>query len=568
MDQDQDQDRQRQAQAALAQWTGGLSPAMFSAAWADYWMNLLASPARQAALWQQATDLAIDTLSFAQAAASGVATATAADPRYADPAWQQFPFNVFARAHQNLTALTQVATQEIAGLDSYQRSIVDFSLRLTGDLTAPANHLLTNPQLMAQTRAEQGENLARGHRHLLDDLRRVTQGLPAAGTEAFVVGQQVAATPGKVVCRNALMELLQYSPTTPQVHQAPLLIVPAWIMKYYILDLSAQNSLIRWLVSEGHTVFCVSWKNPDADDRDRGMEDYLQLGLEAALQAVTSIVPNTPVQAVGYCIGGTLLAIGAAALAAKGDQRLGSLTLLAAQTDFSEPGELSLFINPAQLAMLDAQMHQQGVLNSSQMSGAFQLLRPQELILQPMVNTYLKGQREALVDLMAWNADGTRMPGRMHSEYLQRLDLHNELAQDRFTVDGKPVRLAQICVPAFVVGTETDHVAPWKSVYKASRLLGSQHFTFLLTSGGHNAGIVTGPVHPRRRHRVRERASLDAHLTPAQWRQTTEPQAGSWWPTWGAWLRTHGGPLGAPPAMGAASCPPLGAAPGQYVLQR
>ena len=565
-------DADRLARAAAAQLSGGLDTSVFTNAWADYWAKLLNSPARQAALAQQVVDLANDTLAFAQRAAAQAVSphegAAVADQRYADPAWAQYPFNLLARAHQNFTAFAREATRDVPGLDAKHRELVDFSLRLMGDATSPANNLATNPQLLAQTIAENGANLQRGWQHLLEDMDRQQKGLPAAGTEQFVVGEHVACTPGQVVYRNALIELIQYSPTTPKVHRAPVLIVPAWIMKYYVLDLSAKNSLVRWLVAQGHTVFCVSWKNPDASDRDLGMDDYVKLGLEGALDAVTSIVPGTPVQAVGYCIGGTLLAIGAAALAARGDQRIGSLSLFAAQTDFSEPGELSLFISPGQLAMLDAQMYRQGVLESSQMGGAFQLLRPQDLIFQPAVNAYLKGQRDGMVDLMAWNADGTRMPWKMHSEYLHRLYLHNELANHRFPVEGKTVTLNAVRAPAFVVGTETDHVAPWKSVYKADRLLGSDSMTFLLTSGGHNAGIVSGPVHPKRHHRVRERKAGEPQLTPSEWMAKMEKQPGSWWPVWESWLAARGGPMVKPPKMGSTAYPVVCPAPGTYVLQR
>lgn len=565
-------DADRLARADAAQLSGGLDTSVFTNAWADYWAKLLNSPARQAALAQQVVDLANDTLAFAQRAAEQAVSphegAAVADQRYADPAWAQYPFNLLARAHQNFTAFAREATRDVPGLDAKHRELVDFSLRLMGDATSPANSLATNPQLLAQTIAENGANLQRGWQHLLEDMDRQQKGLPAAGTEQFVVGEHVACTPGQVVYRNALIELIQYSPTTPKVHRAPVLIVPAWIMKYYVLDLSAKNSLVRWLVAQGHTVFCVSWKNPTPEDRDLGMDDYVKLGLEGALDAVGSIVPGTPVQAVGYCIGGTLLAIGAAALAARGDQRIGSLSLFAAQTDFSEPGELSLFISPGQLAMLDAQMYRQGVLESSQMGGAFQLLRPQDLVFQPAVNAYLKGQRDGMVDLMAWNADGTRMPWKMHSEYLHRLYLHNELANHRFPVAGKTVTLNDVRAPAFVVGTETDHVAPWKSVYKADRLLGSDSMTFLLTSGGHNAGIVSGPVHPKRHHRVRERKAGEPQLTPGEWMATMEKQPGSWWPVWERWLAAHGGPMVKPPKMGSAAYPVVCPAPGTYVLQR
>jgi polyhydroxyalkanoate synthase len=359
-----------------------------------------------------------------------------------------------------------------------------------------------------------------------------------------------------------------------------VLIVPAWIMKYYILDLSPKNSLVKFLVEQGHTVFMISWKNPEPGDRDFGMDDYLKLGLKAAVDAVDVIVNGplgTPhaqarrkIHATGYCIGGTLLSIGAATLARENDDRLASVTLFAAQTDFSEPGELALFINPSQLAMLEAQMAQAGVLDSKQMGGAFQMLRPRDLIWQPMLNSYVKGQRDPMIDLMAWNADGTRMPYRMHTEYLYRLYLDNELSTGRFPVFGQPVRLDDVRLPMFVVGTETDHVAPWKSVYKVENLVRSDDFTFLLTSGGHNAGIVSGPVHPKRRHRIRTRRLTDRHLSPDEWFATTPPQQGSWWPTWAKWLAERSSGRVAPPPMGNADAgyAPVANAPGTYVLMR
>jgi hypothetical protein len=303
--------------------------------------------------------------------------------------------------------------------------------------------------------------------------------------------------------------VIQYEPTTKDVHAEPLLIVPAWIMKYYILDLSPRNSMVKYLVDQGHTVFMMSWKNPDEGDRDLGMEDYVEQGLRAAIDAVATIVPKQKMHAVGYCIGGTLLAIGAAILGRAQDERLASVTMFAAQTDFSEPGELAFFINPGQLATLDATMAGKGVLESRQMGGAFALLRGQDLVWQPLINNYLKGKRDPMIDLMAWNADGTRMPWRMHTEYLNRLYLKNELATNRFMHDGQRVRLSDIRLPMFVVGTEADHVAPWTSVYKVDNLVRSDDFTFLLTAGGHNAGIICGPVHPKRSYKVRTRRLAD-----------------------------------------------------------
>jgi polyhydroxyalkanoate synthase len=313
----------------------------------------------------------------------------------------------------------------------------------------------------------------------------------------------------------------------------------------------------------------LSWKNPTATDRNLAMDDYVRLGVLAALDAVQAIVPDRRVHAVGYCIGGTLLSIAAAALARDGDTRIGSITLFAAQTDFSEPGELSMFISPEQLAALEAQMQRDGVLSSESMGAAFALLRSSELIWAPAVNQYLRGQRAQLNDLMAWNADGTRMPCRMHSQYLERLYLHNELAAGTFTVDGKSIDLKQVTVPMFVVGTETDHVAPWQSAFKTRALTRSNDYTFLLTSGGHNAGIISGPVNAKRRHRVLQWNDPVAFASPEQFIEQAELRAGSWWPTWQQWLVAHSAPgLTAPPPRGnaAAGYVPLADAPGGYVL--
>jgi polyhydroxyalkanoate synthase subunit PhaC len=559
--------------ATLGKLTGGLSTTAFSAAWADWAIQLAASPAKQSVLATDGLRRVGDLMEFSARAARGEALSPAdqagdeADPRFRADAWSQYPFNVWARSFQHSAAWLKALPQDVEGLNQKNADLVEFTVRQWLEALSPTNFLGTNPELLELTRAEGGENLKRGLAHLIEDLARVTEKKGPVGTENFEVGRAVAATPGKVVYKNDLIELLQYSPTTVDVHAEPVLIVPAWIMKYYILDLSARNSLVKYLVDQGHTVFMISWKNPGPQDRDYGMDDYLEMGPLAALNAVTTIVPNRQVHAAGYCIGGTLLSIAAATLARRRDERLASVTLFAAQTDFSEPGELSLFINPSQLAMLKAQMHEEGILDSKQMGGAFQMLRPRDLIWQPMLQSYVKGVRDPMIDLMAWNADGTRMPYRMHTEYLYRLYLDNELSAGRFPVHGEAVNLGDITVPMFVVGTETDHVAPWKSVYKVGGLVRSSDYTFLLTSGGHNAGIVSGPVHPKRKHRVHTTSAQEPPLSADAWMATVPAQPGSWWPVWAGWLAQHSNGRTLPPTLGSADAglPVLGDAPGDYV---
>ncbi|MBV8783945.1 MAG: alpha/beta fold hydrolase, partial [Gammaproteobacteria bacterium] len=366
-----------------------------------------------------------------------------------------------------------------------------------------------------------------------------------------------------------LMELLQYSPQGAEVYAEPVLITPAWIMKYYILDLSPRNSLVRYLVERGHTVFMISWKNPDAGDRELGMDDYVRLGFLEALAAVRELIPGPKVHAVGYCIGGTLLSIGAALLARQQPNPLASVTLFAAQADFSEPGELSVFITPSQIALLESMMSKAGVLESERMGAAFALLRSRDLLWNPAIDQYVKGERPKLNDLMAWNADGTRMPYRMHSEYLERLYLRNELAQGTLRVAGSVIDLRTITLPMFVVGTETDHVAPWQSVYKLRALTRSTDYTFLLTSGGHNAGIVSGPAHPKRRHRMLTWHEATQTLTPEAWLHQADLKEGSWWPSWARWLAEHSTakrvPARVPGSGRARGAPELPDAPGQYV---
>ncbi|WP_085316998.1 PHA/PHB synthase family protein [Derxia lacustris] len=568
--------------ANAARLTGGLSPAALGLAWADWAFHLATSPGKQAALVAEAARRALGAVTPADGTTAlpwpmslpgshrggpGEPPALPAetDRRFSGAHWQQPPYNLIYRSFLAWEAWWQSATRGLPGVEPHHEAVVAFMARQVTDMFSPSNALALNPELLAQTAQQSGLNLARGAQNALSDASGAVLGQPADDS-APRVGRDLAVTPGKVVLRNPLMELIQYAPATPEVHAQPLLIVPAWIMKYYILDLSAQNSLVRFLVERGHTVFMISWKNPGPDERDRGMDDYLDLGVFAALAAVEAIVPGQPVHVAGYCLGGTLAMIAAAQIARHDARRLASLTLFAAQADFTEAGELTLFIDEAQVALLEDMMWAHGGLDARQMAGAFQMLRSNDLIWSRMVRSYLLGEREHPNDLMAWNADATRMPYRMHSEYLRQLFLHNDLAEGRYHVRGEPVALNDLRCPLYVVGTETDHVAPWRSVYKL-HLLADSPLRFILTTGGHNAGIVSEPGHPRRSYKLAERQFGDAYIDPDQWLLQAQKREGSWWLDWADWLAARSGARVAPPALGAPGHAPLCDAPGQYVLE-
>ncbi|MDX1655377.1 MAG: alpha/beta fold hydrolase, partial [Candidatus Competibacteraceae bacterium] len=494
----------RLVHALIGRLTAGISPAALAMAYLDWSVHLALSPGKQMRLWEKAWRKATRFGLYTHRTLINPNTPPCIDPlpqdrRFDAPAWGGWPYNFIYQGFLLTQQWWYNATTGVRGVSQQNEDIVEFATRQWLDIFSPANYPLTNPEILDATWRQGGTNLARGINNLIEDWQRQLDRQGPVGMERFQVGKNLAVTPGKVVYRNRLMELIQYTPTTERVYAEPVLIVPAWIMKYYILDLSPEDSLIGYLVDQGHTVFAVSWHNPDADDRDLGMEDYRRLGVMAALEAVSAIVPECPIHGVGYCLGGTLLTIAAAAMARDGDQRLASLTLLAAQTDFTEAGELMLFINDSQITFLEDLMWDQGYLDTRQMAGAFQLLRSNDLIWSRLVHDYLLGERQELTNLMAWNADQTRMPYRMHTEYLTRIFLDNQLASGAYQVMERPVAISDIRVPIFAVGTRRDHVAPWQSVYKIHLLADSQEVTFLLTSGGHNAGIVSPPGHPRRR---------------------------------------------------------------------
>jgi len=563
----------RSLHATVARFSYGLSPAALAKTYFDWATHLSVSPGKQLQLVDKAVRKTLRFANYAfRSIVDGGKTPCCIEPlpqdrRFDDPDWQKPPFKFIYQAFLLQQQWWHNATTGIRGVTRHHEQMVEFVARQLLDMMSPSNFLLTNPEVLRQTISKGGMNLANGARNFVEDWERAVSGKKPVGSEDFVVGRDLAVTPGKVIFRNRLIELIQYAPATGKVRPEPVLIVPAWIMKYYILDLSPHNSLVRYLTEQGFTVFMVSWKNPTPDDRDLDLDDYRTLGVMAALDAVGAIVPQQKVHAVGYCLGGTLLSIAAAAMARDGDDRLQSITLLAAQTDFTDAGELMLFINESQVAFLEDMMWEQGFLDATQMAGAFQMLRSNDLIWSRMVRDYLMGERAPMIDLMAWNADATRMPYRMHSEYLRRLFLNNDLAEGRYLVSERPIALTDIRTPIFAVGTVHDHVAPWRSTYKINFLTDAD-VTYLLASGGHNAGIVSEPGHDHRSYQVLSRKATDRYVDPETFLAQAPLKVGSWWPEWVAWLTARSGEPVAPPAMGDARHAPLVEAPGTYVLQQ
>ncbi len=563
----------RLGRAVTARLTQGISPHALYGAWFDWASHLVNAPGRLVELGLEAGNIAARYARFATHSLSEHEKPPfepqGSDHRFADEAWNHFPYVLWQQAFLAQEAWWRSATREVRGMTPKNADRVAFMTRQLLDVWSPSNVPWLNPVVIERTLHESGANLVRGANNFQEDFWRKVTLQPEPPADGLEVGRDLAITPGTVVYRNDLMELIQYQPAGDSVVAEPVLIVPAWIMKYYVLDLRPQNSLVRYLVERGFTVFMISWRNPTAADRDLTFDAYRTQGVMAALDAVTAIVPGRKVNAVGYCIGGTLLTIAAATMARDGDNRLGTITLLAAQTDFSEAGELMLFVDESQIAFLEDMMWDQGVLDTKQMAGAFKILRSNDLVWSKMMREYMLGERDHPTDLTTWNADQTRMPFRMHSQYLRGLFLENRLTAGRYAVEGRVIALKDIEAPMFVVGTETDHIAPWRSVYKVN-LFTDNEITFALTNGGHNAGIVSEPGHRGRHYVIATRKPGDRYIDPDTWRARATGCDGSWWPAWASWLEAHSDQARvAPPGIGAPTrgLVPLWPAPGVYVLQ-
>jgi polyhydroxyalkanoate synthase len=448
------------------------------------------------------------------------------------------------------------------GLDEKERARIAFYTRQFADAMAPTNFPLTNPEVLKATIASNGENLVNGLNNLLADIERGQGELSIRqSADGFEIGKNIATAPGKVIFRNETMELIQYAPTTAEVHERPLLIFPPWINKFYIIDLRPENSFVRWLVDRGYTVFLVSWVNPDARAAAKGFEEYMREGIFAALDAVERATGAADPNCVGYCIGGTLLAATLAFMAAKNDRRIHSATFWAAQTDFSEAGELSVFVDEAQLAALAARMASAGgVLPGSKMAGTFNMLRANDLIWSFVINNYLLGKQPMPFDLLYWNSDTTRMPEKLHLSYLRQCYQNNALAKGEMTLDGVKLDLTKITVPVYVQSAKEDHIAPAASVFKGAQLFGGP-VRFIIAGSGHIAGVINPPAANKYQYWTN---AADA-ATLEEWRAGAAEHPGSWWPDWDAWLSKLSGGKVKARVPGEGKLRPLGDAPGTYV---
>lgn len=502
--------------------------------------RMMANPARlmqaQLGFWQDYVTLWQNTTRRIMGLESEpVIGPASSDKRFKDDAWKENEVFDFIKQSYLLSArFVQDVVTQVDGLDPKTAQKVDFYSRQFIDAMSPSNFLMTNPEVLRKTAETGGENLLKGLNNLLGDLERGKGQLhiKMTDTDAFKVGENIGVSPGKVVFQNDLMQLIQYTPATEKVLKRPLLIGPPWINKFYILDLRPRNSFVRWAVSQGHTVFVISWVNPDEKLAEKGFEDYMKDGYLAALDAIEAATGEREVNAIGYCLGGTLLASTLAYMATKGDDRIKTATFFVTMMDFQEAGELGVFIDEEQLQALEDKMNKRGFLDGSEMASTFNMLRANDLIWSFVVNNYLMGNDPFPFDLLYWNADSTRMPARMHSFYLRKMYQENLLSKPNgIELDGVPIDLGQITTPAYFLSTREDHIAPWKSTYRGTQLLGGPK-RFVLAASGHIAGVVNPPEGGKYGHWISSELPPD----PDSWFQGATEMAGSWWPDWQRWI--------------------------------
>jgi polyhydroxyalkanoate synthase len=546
-----------------------LDPSAMTRAFQQMWLNALGHPE---STWSNYLDftqkytqlVAATTLKFWGLGydVPPVVEPEKSDKRFSTPDWQLNPVFDFLKQSYLVTATTLLKNAaNIQGLSDKEQHKLVFHLRQFLDAICPTNALFTNPQVIHETIQTCGQNLVRGMEHLMRDIQ--DGHLKMTDTEAFAPGRNLAITPGKVVYRNKLIELIQYAPATQNVYATPLLFLPPWINKYYILDMQPQNSFVKFLVEQGFTVFVVSWKNPDASMEETTFEDYLTLGPLNALEVIKEITGTDKVNVVGYCIGGTLLSMVLSYLTAKKDTTINAATFLVTLLDFTEVGDTAVFMDEPQIEYMEGQMMQRGYLDSRSMAQMFNMLRANDLIWSNVINNYLLGKEPPAFDLLYWNNDGTRMARAAHSFYLRNTYLENNLIKPRkIVLKGVPIDLSTIRQDIYAVGTLQDHIVPWKSAWRLS-LLVSAPVRFVLAGSGHIAGVIA-PPDKGRGYWTNEKPATYAEL----WLESADQHKGSWWTDWVAWLSTRSGQRIAPPSLGSAAHPPIMPAPGSYVLEK
>jgi polyhydroxyalkanoate synthase len=546
-----------------------VDPGEITRAFQQVWLNVMSNPVQAwtnyTDFFQQYTQLITNAaLNFwtQEQQIEPTITPEKGDKRFNAQDWQQNKvFDVLKQSYL-LAATTLLKTaSETKGFDEKQQRKLVFYLRQYLDAISPSNYTFTNPQVIHEAIQSGGQNLVTGMNNLMRDIK--SGQIKMTDTDAFAPGRNLAITPGQVVFRNKLIELIQYAPSTDKVHSVPIVFIPPWINKYYILDMQAHNSLIKYMVDQGFTVFVVSWKNPDASLEETSFEDYMELGPLTALKVIKEITGSPTVNAIGYCIGGTLLSMTMPYLASKGDNTISSATLFVSLQDFSEVGDTGVFMDEPQVMYVEAQMMQRGYLDSRSMSSMFNMLRANDLIWSNVVNNYLLGKEPPAFDLLYWNADGTRMARTAHSFYLRNTYLENNLIKPgKIVLKDVPIDLGEIHQPIYAVGTEQDHIVPWKSAWQVNKLV-SGPVRFILGGSGHIAGVISQPS------KGRGYWTNDTPVETAdQWFETAERHGGNWWGDWVNWLKPMSGEEVIPPALGSEVYPPIIPAPGTYVLEK
>ncbi len=547
-------------------------PELYANAATAYWKEAMANPAKlieqQMGYWTKTVSHFVEAqAALAQGKLQAPSDPGPKDARFANPLWDEHPYFNFIKQQYLINAdAIQAAVDEAVDLDPKERQRLHYFSRQIIDMMAPTNFLATNPDALEKAVETEGQSLVDGLENLITDLEANNGELVVklADERAFELGRNIATAPGKVVFRNKMLELIQYTPSTDKVHAVPLLIFPPWINKYYILDLKEQNSMIRWAVDQGYTVFIVSWINPDPSYADIGMEDYIQDGYLSAIEEVKAITKQKQVNVVGYCIAGTTLSLTLSLLKQRKDKSIKSATFFTALTDFDDQGEFTPFLQDDFIDGIEAEVDDKGVLPSVIMARTFSFLRSNDLVYRPAIKSYMMGETPPAFDLLYWNGDGANLPGKMAMQYLRGLCQRNELATTGFDLMGHHLVLDEVDVPLFSVTCETDHIAAWKDCYRGVQKMGAKDKTFVLSESGHIAGIVNPPTKKKYGHYTNEDLSLDA----PDWQASADFNEGSWWPRWGDWLKKRSGKQVKARQPGADGHAVLCDAPGTYVAKR